>query len=243
MPVIRDVHQFLLSLETQLRQQQIRVCRFLSSIVLFEGDSAVLMHHTAAVHKAVKSAGFTINVHRSCFMPQPVFRVGNSSTRPECNLSWTTFLLKHLDSDNDVVMFTVDLFMQWLQDSYAWRCLPPIKVFPNTSSHAVGTLKEEKNNVLQRRRLDLFMKFFHVVLRPGLIPWRHHFPSLSHIVELELEDFQHPLTEQLESKCPLHGPQKWTTLDLRSTLSIAGAYAMSPVALFVTSDTAAGNRN
>lgn len=233
MPVVRDVHLLLTSLETQLRQQQIRVCRFLSSLVLFEGDTTALLHHTAAVHKAVKSAGFTINMHRSALGPTPVFRVGSSTAAsgPQSSLmTWTPLLLKTIQQDSDAMVFSVDLFLQWLQDAYAWRCLPPIKVFPSGSSR--NTLAEEES-ALHQRRLSLFLKFFNTMIHP-LLRTRLQFPALADIVELEFDDFTTQVGEHLKRKRSLSGPQKWTILDLRITLCLAGAYAVSPVALFIT---------
>lgn len=77
-PVVQDVHCFLRSLVTQLREQKIRICNFLSSLVLFEGDFPTLLRHTAAVHKAVKSTGLSIHLARSSFSPCHVCRQRSS---------------------------------------------------------------------------------------------------------------------------------------------------------------------
>lgn len=82
-PVVQEVHRFLNSLVMQLREQNIRICRFLNSLVLFEGNFVALMHRTAAVHKAVSSTGLKLHLPRSSFTPAYVVRQRSSPARTE----------------------------------------------------------------------------------------------------------------------------------------------------------------
>lgn len=231
-PVVKTAHEFLSSLEKQLREQKVRVVRFLGSLVLFESNVTTLMHHTAAVHKAVKGAGLKLNIHRSSLAPQPGFVYGSS---PDVHLTWTTRRLRDLKNEEDVVLFTVDLFYQWLQDAYDWRCLTPIKVFAqplHETENEGGKLSPQKVEALvAERRKQLFLSFVHLVLSPCLRK-RLDFPALAEMLEDDEDDFAEQSAQHLKKKRELIGPQKWTTLDLRVVLCHAGAYSVNPVTLF-----------
>eukprot|EP00796_Vickermania_ingenoplastis_P008667 gene8667-6093_t len=212
-PVMKDVNGFLRSLESQLQQQQIRVKRFLSSLVIFESDVTQLLHRTAAVHKAVTGAGLKLDGNRSNLAPHPVLRLGSKHT-----VSWAMLPLKDVSSDEDVVTFVVDLFFQWLQDSHDWRCLQPVKAFGTDDA--------------KERRLQLFLLFVDTTLRPRL--QQLGFPALTELLEVDFEDFKDQCSQQLQKKRKLVGPQKWTTLDLRLVLCQLDTFSLNPVTLFTS---------
>lgn len=227
-PVVKDVNIFLASLVKQLRGQGIRVARFLGSVILFEGDGQALMHRTAAVHKAITSAGLRIHTHRSSYAPQPLVSLGVSSNAGQA-LTFTSCQLEGLQEETDIVLFAADLFYQWLQDSYAWRCIPPVKVFPKSDSTRAG--RGSMDEALKQRRRDLFLKFFDTVVRPHAAR-RLGFRGLQEMLDLDTEGFLEQCDVQLREKRKLVGPQKWTALDLRLSLCNMDAYSVSSVSLF-----------
>lgn len=150
-PVVQEVHRFLNSLVKQLREQNTRICRFLNSLILFEGNFVNLLHRTAAVHKAVLSTGLKLDLPRSSLSPSHVYRQrslpvrwdprkptashtstksSNNNSSNDTQISWTSIRLESVQSEEDVNLFCTDLFFQWLQDAYDWQCLPPVKPFP-----------------------------------------------------------------------------------------------------------------
>lgn len=295
-PVVRDVHRFLHSLVTQLREQKIRICHFLSSLVLFEGDFTTLLRHTAAVHKAVKSTGLTIHLARSSFSPChvcrqrscPVERIGEGtpvttaassasqrlghttvatittttdestnyshSENSDSQICWSSIRLRDIHLEEEVDTFCTDLFFQWLQDAYDWRCLPPVKMFPlsHLSSHQTTSSKVSKNDeeqanetekkaevneekeevTTQKRQIAWFSLFFHRIVYPAL--YTHlGFPALRETLEVEGEKaWMNELANKLQKKREWVGPSKWTTFDVRIVLCQLGAYQVNPLALF-----------
>lgn len=212
--VREDVLFLLHSVETQLRAAGVCVHQHLSSFLVFSDDFNHLLQQTAAVHKALKSAGLALNAQASSFIPHRVFL---------CNAKpwWTVFPLASLRDTKDMVCFTVDMFFQWLADNYVWRCRPPLQVFAPNESFSEG---REKSVAVQR--LCLFERFVRVVVLPHVA--RVGFMQLKDTLPEEggnLRELAEPLVQK---KRILVGPQKWAVLDVRLALYHLEAFSKDP---------------
>lgn len=218
-----DIGAVLASVQAQLATQGLDVHQFLSSFIIFSGDFTALIHQTAAVHKALRGAGMTLNIHFSCLMPRRVMAVDGTW--------WTALPLEALTDPSDVALFTTDLFYQWLEDSYIWRCLVPVRVFPavfpaapEATEAAVAAAAVAAS--LEGQRTLLFERFVRGLVLPAAA-WLG-FRTLKDTLPEEGGDMLELAAPLLRAKRALVGPQKWAALDLRLALGAMSAYEKDP---------------
>lgn len=231
--VRNDVRKMLEGIESQLTASNINVVVFLGSFVLFSDDFTSLLHSTAAVHKALKAAGLQLNIHRSSLSPQ---RMLPSSVLGKTRSGWSLFPIGSLTSDEDCYLITTDLFFQWLQDAYEWKCQPPVQVFPSVGDRKPPTASTGSQgeaaveDILARKR----MRLFEVFVRQLLLPATHitGFKLLQESMPEEGGDLFAECAPLVKAKRVLVGPQKWSTLDLRLILCQVGAYERDPRDVF-----------
>lgn len=107
----------MLHLVKQLREGGIPCCAFLDTVVITSDEFNVALTRTAAVYKALKGAGLTIDARRSNLEPRPAVGLTRGL--------WTTLRLSSLKEDL-LPPFLVDAFFQKLQDAYEWASEAPL---------------------------------------------------------------------------------------------------------------------
>lgn len=198
-----DLHSVLQGVQRQLRDSGIRCHVFFGSVIVVSDDFEHLMHLTAAVYRALKSAGIELNANASSFEPRRVFRTAGG-------LCWNTLSLISLKSVDNMVALLVDLFYMWLGDFYLWLC-----VTPPESLLGVAGRDEDK------------MKVFRDFIVKRVVP-NCECIEFNGLADVDVEELLTAAKPLLKRKLPLVGPQKWSALELRLCLAALKAYEHPP---------------
>ena len=105
----------------QLRDGGVPCCAFLDTILVISDEFNLALTRTAAVYKALKGAGLSIDARRSNLEPRPAVALSRGR--------WTTLHTSSLKEDL-LPAFLVDAFFQQLQDAYEWAAEKPLSVSP-----------------------------------------------------------------------------------------------------------------
>ncbi|RNE99091.1 uncharacterized protein Tco025E_09089, partial [Trypanosoma conorhini] len=198
-----DVYALLQNVNLQLARGGVKSHVFLGSVIVAADSFEPLMHHTAAVYRALKEAGFAVNGNGSSFEPRRVFPVVSGRY-------WSTLTLGSLRREEDVVGFLVDVFYRWLEDCYAWLCESPPQALLLSSGNT-------------DRKLRFFSDFYTRLVYPS-----HDFIGLSGVKNMTLTEVLQLAGPLLAKRVPCVGPQKWSTLELRLCLAALDAYKNPP---------------
>ncbi|KAG8344742.1 hypothetical protein ERJ75_000320500 [Trypanosoma vivax] len=202
-PGLRSVRDDLVVLLKDVRRQLcdsgLRCHIFLSSVLVASDDFERLLHHTASVFRALRSAGFAVKSVECSFEPRRVLRT-------TCGRYWNTMSLSSMQCAEDVAAFLVDLFYLWLGDCYTWLCEPPSPALLAASGD-------------ERGKLDFFRRFCTQFVLP-----RREVVEFAFLAETNLNDLLPLARPLLQHKVPRIGPQKWSALELRLCLCALEAY-------------------
>ncbi|KAF8298927.1 hypothetical protein TcYC6_0074150 [Trypanosoma cruzi] len=198
-----DVYALLQTVNRQLTRAGVKTYVFFSNVIVASKNFEQLMHHTAAVFRALREAGFAINGNGSSFEPRRVFTVVPGRY-------WNTLTLGSLRREEDILAFLVDMFYRWLEDCYVWLCETP----PRSLLLSAGD---------DDKKLQLFSDFYTRLVYP-----RHDYIHFLAVKGMTLADVLRLAGPRLAKKVPCVGPQKWSTLELRLCLSALDAYNNFP---------------
>lgn len=224
-----NIDGVLRSVEQQLQTAGLRCQRFLSSFAIFSEDFSALLDQTGRVHRALRASGLAVDAAASALVPTRVLPCAGADATLA---AWTSLPLAAVTSTEDAARLLTDLFFQWLEDSYAWRCQSPVAVFASSEADVAA------------RQLQLFELFVHAVVRP-------HAARLQFAPLTEMEDGMAasrlpaalsaavaPLLQR--GRQPRVGPQKWGVMELRQVLCLCGAYGKDPLTTLRTTAVKSG---
>ena len=97
----------------QLTQQGVAVFSYCSDVVILSRDFDEALHHTAAVHKALKSSRLTIDGGSSCLIPRTVVRFANG---------WNTLDTALMGDATVAKRFLHHSFWYHLKERSLWFC-------------------------------------------------------------------------------------------------------------------------